>query len=61
MTGEEIFNLSEVDIVDDEPDFAEEHSRITTTDIVAAGNYTGGDDAPRGLGGMDLKRLELLI
>jgi hypothetical protein len=61
MMGEEIFNPSEIDVFDDEPDFAEEHARITTTDVAAAGKDTGGDDPPRGLGGMDLKRRELLL
>lgn len=60
MVREEVFDLSEVDIVDDEPDFAHEHARITTSEQVASGKDTHGDAVPHGLGGMDMKRLRLL-
>ena len=46
---------------DDEPDFAQEHSLVTTSEVVSAGRDTHSDrDVPRGLGGMDLKRTHLL-
>jgi hypothetical protein len=46
---------------DDEPDFASEHSLVTTSEMVSAGGDIHSDaDIPRGLGGMDLKRTRLL-
>lgn len=44
-----------------EPDFALEHSLLTTSETVSAGEDAHSDpDIPLGLGGMDLKRLHLL-
>ncbi|MDI1462071.1 hypothetical protein QEZ54_13940 [Catellatospora sp. KI3] len=46
---------------DDEPDFASEHERTSTSDVVCAGADAHSDpDIPLGLGGMDLKRTRLL-
>jgi hypothetical protein len=46
---------------EDEPDFAQEHSLLTTTETVSSGRDAQPDpDIPHGLGGMDLKRLHLL-
>ncbi|WP_212832559.1 hypothetical protein [Catellatospora sp. TT07R-123] len=46
---------------DDEPDFASEHSRTSTSDAVCAGADAHSDpDIPLGLGGMDMKRTRLL-
>jgi hypothetical protein len=46
---------------DDEPDFALEHSLVTTSEVVSAGKDIHSDqDIPRGFGGMDLKRTRLI-
>ncbi|GIH02632.1 hypothetical protein Rhe02_06990 [Rhizocola hellebori] len=46
---------------EDEPDFASEHSLVTTSEVVSAGQDAHSDpDIPSGLGGMDLKRTRLL-
>jgi hypothetical protein len=46
---------------DDEPDFASEHSLVTTSEMVSAGEDIHSDaDIPRGFGGMDIKRTRLL-
>jgi hypothetical protein len=51
----------EVELPEDEPDFASEHSRLTTTEAVSAGKDAHSDpDIPLGFGGMDLKRTHLL-
>ncbi|BCJ73179.1 hypothetical protein CS0771_27230 [Catellatospora sp. IY07-71] len=49
------------DPLEDEPDFASEHSRTSTSEAVSAGEDKHSDpDIPLGLGGMDMKRRRLL-
>lgn len=49
------------EVLAEEADFASEHSRTSTSDAVSAGEDLHSDpDIPRGLGGMDMKRLHLL-
>ncbi|WP_144126483.1 hypothetical protein [Catellatospora sichuanensis] len=49
------------EVLAEEADFASEHSRTNTSEAVSAGeDLHSGPDTPRGLGGMDMKRLRLL-
>jgi hypothetical protein len=51
----------EVDLPEDDADFASEHARLTTTEAVSSGSDVRSDpDIPLGFGGMDLKRTHLL-
>ncbi len=61
MTGGEGPMVETTAESDSEPDFASEHSLVTTTEAVSAGRDVHPDaDIPHGLGGMDLKRTRLL-
>ncbi|MEU7825372.1 hypothetical protein [Catellatospora sp. NPDC049111] len=54
-------SLSLDEVLAEEADFASEHERTSTSDAVSAGKDLHSDpDIPRGLGGMDMKRLHLL-
>jgi len=52
--------MDEEPVPEPEPDFAEEHELLTTSEAVSAGKDAHGPEIPNGLGGMDLKRLHLL-
>ncbi|MEV4415657.1 hypothetical protein [Catellatospora sp. NPDC049609] len=61
MQPEPITEPTLEEVLEEEPDFASEHSRTSTTEVVSAGEDKHSDpDIPLGLGGMDMKRLRLL-